>query len=93
VRLELLRGAMSSDFTPGVWRHFKGADYLALGLAREDETDEIVVVYVRLYAREGFPMSTRKLSVWNQTVEYNGYVVPRFSYIGQVQSVPPTAQT
>jgi len=76
---------MKTDFTPGVWRHFKGADYLALGLAREDESDELVVVYVRLYPRDGIPMSTRKLSVWNQTVEHNGRVVARFSYVGQVQ--------
>lgn len=39
------------DFRPGVYRHYKGDHYLALGLARADETDEVVVVYTRLYAR------------------------------------------
>lgn len=71
-----------SSFTPGVWRHYKGRDYLALGLARQDETNEVVVVYVRLYEREGLPMSTRKLSIWNELVEHEGRHVPRFRFIG-----------
>jgi len=75
----------TTAFTPGIWRHFKGRDYLALGLARQDETDEVVVVYVRLYERDGLPMSTRKLSIWNETVEHEGRRVPRFRFIGQVQ--------
>lgn len=74
-----------TSFTPGIWRHFKGRDYLALGLARQDETDEVVVVYVRLYEREGLPMSTRRLSVWNETVEHDGRRVPRFTFVGQAQ--------
>jgi hypothetical protein len=36
-------------FRPGVYRHYKGNCYLALGIARADETDEPVVVYTRLY--------------------------------------------
>lgn len=72
-----------THFIPGVWRHYKGAEYLALGLAREDETDEVVVVYARLYPREGLPMSTRRLSIWNQMVEIDGRRVPRFEYVGQ----------
>ena len=70
-------------FTPGLWRHFKGQEYLALGLAREDETGEPVVVYARLYARGGLPMSTRRLSIWSEMVEHNGQKVPRFVYVGQ----------
>ena len=73
-----------ADFKPGVYRHYKGNYYLALGLAREDETNETVVVYTRLYPREGLPMSTRKLSVWNETVqlEPDGALLPRFEYVG-----------
>lgn len=73
----------TADFRPGVYRHYKGNYYLALGLAREDETDEIVVVYTRLYAREGLPMSTRRLSVWNEIVALpDAQAQPRFSYVG-----------
>lgn len=70
-------------FTPGLWRHYKGNEYLALGLAREDETGEPVVVYTRLYPRDGLPMSTRRLSNWCEMVEFGGRRVRRFEYVGQ----------
>lgn len=74
----------STDFRPGVYRHYKGNHYLALGLAREDETNETVVVYTRLYPREGLPMSTRRLSVWNEQVtSADGTQSPRFEFVGQ----------
>lgn len=74
----------SADFRPGVYRHYKGNYYLALGLAREDETNETVVVYTRLYPREGLPMSTRRLSVWNEQVTgADGTQSPRFEFVGQ----------
>lgn len=74
------------EFRAGVYRHYKGAHYLALGLAREDATDELVVVYVRLYARAGVPMNTRRLAVWNEPVTLeDGRRVPRFEYIGAQQ--------
>ena len=77
------------DFRPGVYRHYKGNYYLALGLARADETDEIVVVYTRLYAREGLPMSTRKLAIWNEVVTMaDGAKLPRFDYVGHATPHP-----
>ena len=72
-----------TEFRPGVYRHYKGNFYLALGLAREDETDETVVVYTRLYPREGLPMSTRRLAVWNESVTTADGLKPRFAYYGQ----------
>jgi hypothetical protein len=73
-----------NDFRPGVYRHYKGNHYLALGLAREDETNETVVVYTRLYPREGLPMSTRRLSVWNEQIVVNPGEAPqaRFAFVG-----------
>ena len=68
----------AENFRPGVYRHYKGQHYLALMLAREDETDELVVVYVRLYARDGMPASTRRLKVWNERIDGT----PRFEYVG-----------
>lgn len=72
----------AAAFKAGVYRHYKGKHYLALGLARDDATDDVVVVYVRLYERSGYPMSVRRLGVWNETVELDGVAVPRFSYVG-----------
>ncbi|MGH8446416.1 MAG: DUF1653 domain-containing protein [Solimonas sp.] len=73
-----------SAFRPGVYRHYKGRHYLALGLAREDESNETVVVYTRLYPRDGLPMSTRRLAVWNEMVvpTPGAAPVPRFAYVG-----------
>lgn len=75
-----------ASFVPGVYRHYKGQFYLALGLARQDETDETVVVYTRLYPRDGLPMSTRLLCVWNERVQVDPHSPPRarFEYVGQV---------
>ncbi|AZY50691.1 DUF1653 domain-containing protein [Bordetella avium] len=72
----------TEDFRPGVYRHYKGQHYLALGLARADETDDIVVVYVRLYPRGGLPMNTRLLRIWNETVSTEAGELPRFAYVG-----------
>ena len=77
-----------NDFRPGVYRHYKGNDYLALGLARQDETDETVVVYTRLYPRPGLPMSTRLLRIWNESViDAQGQPQPRFRYLGHATPV------
>ena len=79
---------MQEHFKAGVYRHYKGNLYLALGLARDDETDETVVVYIRLYAREGLPMSTRRLAVWNETVQTPTGPGPRFLHIGDASPAP-----
>jgi hypothetical protein len=74
----------AADFKPGVYRHYKGNYYLALGLAREDETEETVVVYTRLYPRQGLPMSTRRLSAWSELVRGQPDTAPqpRFAFVG-----------
>ncbi|HFO5012955.1 TPA: DUF1653 domain-containing protein, partial [Escherichia coli] len=71
------------EFVPGVYKHYKGKYYLAIGLAREDHTDKPVVVYSRLYERNGFPLSTRTLEDWNSIVSVGGVSTPRFVYVGQ----------
>lgn len=72
-------------FQPGVYRHYKGEHYLALGLSRRDETDEIEVIYVRLYSRNGLPMTGRLLSCWDDLLVYKGKSVRRFTYVGSQQ--------
>lgn len=76
-------------FRPGVYQHYKGAHYLALALGRDDETDEAVVIYVRLYARQGLPVSVRRLKVWNEKVSVRRGArtlkVPRFRYVGNAE--------
>lgn len=74
------------QFQPGVYRHYKGAHYLAIGLAREDASNEPVVVYTRLYERDGLPLSTRTLKAWNELVAVGATCVKRFTYVGQTSS-------
>lgn len=81
-------------FRAGVYRHYKGATYLALGLAQGEDDPQLVVVYVRLYpqdARGGPPLRLRSYAVWRQYVDpdtgevgslLSNKTVPRFSYLG-----------
>ena len=65
---------------PGRYRHFKGREYEVLGIARHSETEEELVVYRALY---GDCLWVRPVSMWNETVERDGKISRRFTYIGQ----------
>ena len=47
---------------PGVYRHFKGKEYLLLGLARHSETLQTMVVYRALYGEGG--LWVRPAAMW-----------------------------
>lgn len=85
---DFVRPVADTEFRPGIYRHYKGDTYLAVGLCRRDETNETEVVYTRLYERDGIPLSGRLLHIWNQYVdsETGDAVktggVPRFTYVG-----------
>ena len=66
---------------PGKYRHFKGKEYEVLFTAKHSETEEELVVYRALYGDFGYWV--RPASMWMETVESDGKVVPRFSYIGE----------
>ena len=66
---------------PGRYRHFKGNEYAVLGTARHSETGETMVVYRALYGEHG--LWVRPATMWNETVERDGYCGPRFRYIGE----------
>ena len=65
----------------GRWRHFKGREYRVLAVARHSETLEPLVVYQALYG-EG-DVWVRPASMWNETVEREGKILPRFTYVGE----------
>jgi hypothetical protein len=72
-----------SDALPaGVYEHWKGGNYLVLGVGRYDPTDEEVVIYVRLYGRAGPPLSVRPRADFVAEVEREGERVPRFRFLG-----------
>lgn len=61
---------------PGKYRHFKGNEYEVIGIASHSETLEPMVVYRPLYGEKG--LWVRSLSMWNETVDRDGYHGPRF---------------
>lgn len=63
----------------GVYRHFKGKLYRLVDVARHSETLEPMVVYRALYGEGG--LWVRPLSMWTESVERDGRVVPRFECI------------
>lgn len=69
----------------GVYRHYKGGLYWVLGLARHSESGEKMVVYVRLYSRQGIPMNVRPFEEFvGSVVAQDGSVESRFEYVGDV---------
>ncbi|MBR4868212.1 MAG: DUF1653 domain-containing protein [Clostridia bacterium] len=65
----------------GRYRHFKGMEYEVIGVASHSETLEPMVVYKALYGDGG--LWVRPAAMWNETVERNGQIFQRFTYIGE----------
>lgn len=64
----------------GRYRHFKGREYIVLGVAVHSETLEPMVVYQAQYGNHG--VWVRPLSMWNERVIRENVDAPRFSFIG-----------
>lgn len=71
---------MDHEIKIGRYRHFKGNEYQVLYIAKHSETLEKMIVYQALYGEKG--ILVRPTSMWNETVEWNGSIVRRFTYIG-----------
>ena len=65
----------------GRYRHFKGKEYEVIGIAKHSESLEEMVVYRALY--EGGGMWVRPASMWNETVERDGQIFQRFTWISE----------
>ena len=78
---------MDDIFTPkpdlklGRYRHYKGNDYEVIDLACHSETHEWLVVYRRLYERDGPDLWVRPYDMFIEDVEWEGKTMPRFAYI------------
>lgn len=72
---------MEQEIKMGRYRHFKGNEYEVIGIAKHSETTEEMVVYRALYGEHG--LWIRPVSMWNETVERDGKVYQRFTYIGE----------
>ena len=65
----------------GKYKHFKGNEYLLIGIATHSETMEQMVVYKALYGEQG--LWVRPASMWAELIERDDYCGPRFQYIGE----------
>ena len=65
----------------GKYRHFKGKEYEVIALAKHSETLEDLVVYRALYGNG--EVWVRPARMWEETVSYQGEILPRFAYIGE----------
>lgn len=68
------------ELKKGKYRHFKGKEYELLEIATHSETLEQMVVYRALYGDRG--IWVRPAGMWSENVEKDGYIGPRFQYIG-----------
>lgn len=68
------------EIKQGKYRHFKGKEYIVLGIASHSETLEPLVVYKALYGNGS--LWVRPVHMWTETVERDDYCGPRFQYIG-----------
>ncbi len=64
---------------PGVYRHYKGKDYLVVGLAHHSETREPLVVYHCLY--DDYSLWVRPELMFRETVIIDGKEIPRFAFL------------
>ena len=65
----------------GRYRHYKGREYLVLGIARHSETEEELVVYRADYGERG--LWVRPLGMFLETIEIDGRRVPRFEFVSE----------
>lgn len=62
-----------------VWRHFRGGDYKVLCVVFDAESLQFEVVHESLeYPGVVF---TRSMTNWLESVEFEGYELPRFEHI------------
>lgn len=64
----------------GRYRHYKGKDYIVLGLATHSETEERLVVYRTDYGAKD--LWVRPFEMFTEQVEKDGQMLDRFRYIG-----------
>lgn len=73
-----------AQIKPGqVYQHYKGNLYYVLAIGKHSESLEDLVVYVSLYKNPESQIWVRPLSMFNQTVEYQNKIIPRFKKVAK----------
>lgn len=76
-----------SEFKPGLYQHYKGNYYNAIGICRHSETLEIMVVYQALYG--DYRLWVRPLDLFLSTIDLDGQTKPRFEFKESLYNQPP----
>lgn len=64
----------------GTYKHYKGKYYQVIGVAKHTETLEDLVTYYCLYPNEKSQLWVRPKSMFEELVEVNGAMIPRFKF-------------
>lgn len=76
----------SGDIRLGRYKHFKGEEYIVIGVARHSETLEKLVVYQGQYDSEKFgnkPIWVRPVNEFLSKKRVGDELVDRFEYLGE----------
>ncbi len=65
----------------GKYQHYKGKEYLVVGIAKHSETLEDLVIYESLYDNETSKLWVRPLRNFLAEVNVDGQILPRFKFI------------
>ncbi|MCP5322552.1 MAG: DUF1653 domain-containing protein [Candidatus Paracaedibacteraceae bacterium] len=76
------------NIQPGLYQHYSGNFYRVLGVCRHSETLEAMVVYQSLYGDYG--LWVRPLDMFKETITKNDETIPRFKFISEMWTQPPT---
>jgi len=74
------------EITPGLYRHFKGTLYRVIGVFKNSESLDDLVVYQGLYHSKDYgphPRWARPASMFTEEVIRDGYNGPRFQYLNE----------
>jgi hypothetical protein len=63
----------------GKYKHYKGKEYEVIGVAKDSETLEKVVMYQALYGDK--QIWVRPLKIFLESVEVDGKKIPRFIFV------------
>ena len=72
---------MANKIKLGQYQHYKGKKYEVIGIAKQSETQEELVVYRALYGNHD--LWARPLKMFLEIVEIDEQKIPRFKYLGK----------
>ena len=70
----------SASITPGRYKHYKGQQYEVIGIGKDTETEEDVVIYQPLYESD-VVYWVRPRKMFEDTVAINGRTIRRFERV------------